>query len=44
MGNTIAIIGIGIMVETALPFAFQPIVGLVVCAVGAFVALWRPSR
>ena len=41
MGQIIAIIGIGVMVETALPFTYQPIVGFVVFAVGAVMALLR---
>ncbi len=39
MGIKIAIIGIGIMVESAVPFPYQPIVGLVVFAVGAVMSL-----
>lgn len=39
MGLKIAIIGIGIMVESAIPFQYQAIVGFVVFAVGATMSL-----
>ncbi len=39
MGIKIAIIGIGIMVETAIPFQYQPIVGFVVFCVGSVMSL-----
>ncbi len=40
MGQKIAIIGIGLMVETVLPYAWMHIVGFGVFVIGAAMWLW----
>lgn len=41
MGTTIAIIGIGLMVQSVLPIPHMPLIGFIVFAVGAVMALFR---